>query len=106
DAVLDSVGQATWSASLKALRPGGRLILAGATSGTSPDPDLSRIFLNQISVLGAALGTRGDLKRLIGLVQAAGIEPAIDSVHALADARAGIERMVAGEVFGKVLFQM
>jgi NADPH:quinone reductase-like Zn-dependent oxidoreductase len=105
DAVMDSVGKATWSHSLKSLRPGGSLVLVGATSGADPDPDLSRIFLNNISVLGTAMGTAEELRRLVSFCDTAGIEPAVDSVHALADAREGIARMVGGEVFGKVIFR-
>jgi NADPH:quinone reductase-like Zn-dependent oxidoreductase len=105
DAVMDCVGRASWSHSIKALKPGGRLVLAGATSGADPDPQLSRIFINQIAVMGSALGSREELRRLIAFCCATGIEPVIDSVHALADARAGIERMLAGKVFGKIVLR-
>jgi NADPH:quinone reductase-like Zn-dependent oxidoreductase len=52
DAVIETVGEATWSHSLKALRPGGCLIVAGATSGANPPADLSRVFYLQQRVLG------------------------------------------------------
>lgn len=105
DAVMDSVGQATFKHSLRALRPGGMLVTVGATSGTAVDPELSRVFLNQICIQGVAMGTRDELRRLAVLCATAGIEPQIDSTFALADAREGIRRMVDGELFGKVVFQ-
>jgi NADPH:quinone reductase-like Zn-dependent oxidoreductase len=106
DAVMDSVGQATFKHSLRALKPGGLLVTVGATSGTNVDPELSRVFLNQIRIQGVAMGTRAELGRLAVLCATAGIVPAVDSTFALVDANEGIRRMVDGELFGKVVFQM
>jgi NADPH:quinone reductase-like Zn-dependent oxidoreductase len=104
DAVMDSVGQATFKHSLRALKPGGLLVTVGATSGADVDPELARVFLNQIRIQGVAMGTREELRRLAQLCVSAGIEPVVDSTFALADAAGGIRRMVAGELFGKVVF--
>jgi NADPH:quinone reductase-like Zn-dependent oxidoreductase len=104
DAVMDSVGQATFKHSLRALKPGGQLVTVGATSGTAVDPELSRVFLNQIRIQGVAMGTRDELRRLAVLCASAGIEPAVDSTFELADAAEGIRRMVDGKLFGKVVF--
>src|SRR4051794_5549205 len=105
DMVIDSVGQATWGHSLRALRPGGTLVTVGATSGGAVDPQLSRVFLNQIRIQGVAMGTVEELRRLAVMCAHAGIEPAIDSEFALADAKEGIARMVEGRLFGKVLLR-
>lgn len=105
DAVMDSVGEATFKHSLRALRPGGLLVTVGATSGTAIDPEISRVFLNQIRIQGVAMGTRDELRRLALLCASAGLEPAVDSTFDLADARDGIRRMVDGDVFGKVVFR-
>jgi len=103
DAVMESVGQATWSHSLRSLRPGGRLVVAGATSGVAIDPDLSRVFLNQIQILGSSLGTVHELRRLVTLCDSQGIDPVVDSTHSLEHALDGVRRMIDGEVFGKVI---
>jgi NADPH:quinone reductase-like Zn-dependent oxidoreductase len=103
DAVMDSVGQATFKHSLRALRPGGLLVTVGATSGANVDPELARVFLNQLRIQGVAMGTREELRRLAVLCASARIEPAVDSTFALADAAEGIRRMVDGELFGKVV---
>jgi len=105
DAVMDSAGEATFEHSLKALRPGGVLVTAGATGGAAPRVDLTRVFLNQLRVVGTAMGTADELRALAELCATAQIEPVIDSVHDLRDGLAGIERMVSGEVFGKVLLR-
>ena len=104
DAVVETVGRATWSHSLKSLRPGGTVVVAGATSGSDPDADLSRVFFLQLRVIGSTMGTRAELEQLVRFCVAAGVRPVIDSVLPIADARAGFARMAAGEVFGKVVF--
>lgn len=103
DAVMESVGQATWSHSLRSLRPGGKLVVAGATSGVAVDPDLSRVFLNQLQVLGSSLGTVLELQSLVAMCDSAGIEPVVDSTYALADALEGVRRLLDGDAFGKVV---
>ena len=105
DAVMDSVGQATFRHSLRSLKPGGLLIVVGATSGAEVDPELTRVFLNQIRIIGVAMGTRDELRRLAVLCASAGIEPTVDCTFDLADAGEGIRRMVDGELFGKVVLR-
>jgi NADPH:quinone reductase-like Zn-dependent oxidoreductase len=107
DAVMETVGAATWSHSVNSLRPGGTVVISGATSGDAPaKAELTKIFFKQLRVVGSTMGTRDELARLARFVVDAGIEPQVDSVRPLADARAGFERMVAGEVSGKVVFTL
>jgi NADPH:quinone reductase-like Zn-dependent oxidoreductase len=104
DAVMETVGAATWSHSLRALRPGGTLVVSGATSGPDPSADLNRVFFLQLRVVGSTMGTRHELARLAALCQVTGVRPVIDTVLPLADARRGFERMASGDLFGKVVF--
>ena len=104
DAVLETVGAATWSHSLKALRPGGRIVVAGATSGPAPPAELNRIFFQQLSVVGSTMGTRSELATLAQLCVTRGVRPIIDRVVPLADAREGFAALERGDVFGKVVF--
>ncbi|MFG2298597.1 zinc-binding dehydrogenase [Streptomyces sp. NPDC048603] len=103
DAVLDTVGEATYDRSLKALRPGGRLVLSGATTGGMPPADLGRVFANQLSVVGSTMGTAGQLARLAAFCVRTGVRPVVDRTLPLAQARAGLAAMDAGELFGKVV---
>lgn len=103
DVVFDSVGEATWGHSLKALKPGGAVVTCGATSGAAPSADLNRVFFLQLQVLGSTMGTRDELQRLAQFLAVTGVRPRIDSVQRLEDAPAGFERMARGEVFGKVV---
>lgn len=104
DAVMETVGEATWSHSLRALRPGGRMVISGATSGTMPPADLARIFFLQLSVVGSTMGSRSQLARLTTLCAQTGLRPLIDRVLPLSEARAGIAAMIDGDLFGKVVF--
>ena len=106
DAVMETVGEATWSHSLKALRPGGRVVISGATSGPMPPADLSRIFFLQLSVVGSTMGTRDQLARLIRFCEQTGVRPLIDRTMPLAEARDGFAAMISGDLFGKVVFTL
>ena len=103
DAVMETVGAATWSHSIRSLRPGGTLVISGATSGPNPPADLTRVFFLQLRVIGSTMGTRDELERLVRFCETTGVRPIIDSTLALGDARAGFERMVAGDQFGKIV---
>jgi NADPH:quinone reductase-like Zn-dependent oxidoreductase len=105
DAVMDSVGEATWSHSVRSLRPGGTLVTSGVTTGdTLRNVDLNRIFLLQLRVVGSTMGTRAELRALIDLLDATDVRPVIDSILPITDAPKGFRRMLDGEVFGKVVF--
>ena len=104
DAVMETVGEATWSHSLKALRPGGRMVISGATSGSMPPADLSRIFFLQLSVVGSTMGSRDQLARLIRFCEQTGVRPLIDRTMPMTQARDGFAAMINGELFGKVVF--
>ena len=105
DAVMETVGAATWSHSVKSLKPGGTVVISGATSGDAPSKaELTQIFFRQLRVVGSTMGTRAELERLANFVAAQGISPVIDSVMPLADARDGFAKMASGDLFGKVVF--
>jgi NADPH:quinone reductase-like Zn-dependent oxidoreductase len=105
DAVMETVGAATWGHSLKALRPGGVVVVSGATSGHNPpDDDLRRIFFLQLRVQGSTMGTRAELGALLNFMDVTGVRPVIDRVLPLSEAREGFKAMIDGDVFGKVVF--
>lgn len=105
DAVMETVGAATWDHSLHVLRPGGRVVVSGATTGTSTKLDLGRLFYRQLSVVGSTMGTREQLVRLAGFCVETGIRPTIDRHLDLADAASALGALARGEVFGKVVLR-
>ena len=105
DAVIETVGAATWSHSLRSLRPGGTVMISGATSGPNPKAtELNRIFFLQLRVIGSTMGTRDELQRLVRFLIAKGLHPRIDTVLPLEDARKGFQRMLSGDIMGKIVF--
>jgi NADPH:quinone reductase-like Zn-dependent oxidoreductase len=104
DAVLETVGEATWAHSLRSLRPGGRIVVCGATSGEVPPAELNRVFFLQLSVVGSTMGSRDQLARLAQFCAQTGVRPQIDRTLPLRDAADGFAAMIAGDLFGKVVF--
>jgi NADPH:quinone reductase-like Zn-dependent oxidoreductase len=106
DAVLDTVGAATWSHSVNVLRPGGTLVLAGTTSGDQPArAELRKIFFKPLRVIGSTMGTRSELVGCVRTLVATGVRPVIDRVLPLARAPEGFAAIIRGEVFGKIIFE-
>ncbi|MFJ6695558.1 zinc-binding dehydrogenase [Streptomyces sp. NPDC091272] len=104
DAVIETVGAATWSHSVKSLRPGGTLVISGATSGPSPaSAELNRIFFLELKVVGSTMGSKDELTDLLAFCAATGVRPVIDEVLPLERAREGFERMAGGDLFGKIV---
>jgi NADPH:quinone reductase-like Zn-dependent oxidoreductase len=106
DAVMETVGEATWAHSLRAVKPGGRLVVSGATSGPNPPAELNRVFFLQLSVVGSTMGSRSELSALMSLLVSTGLRPVVDTVLPLDRAREGFERMAAGEAMGKIVFAL
>ncbi len=106
DVVMETVGQATWAHSLRAVRPGGRIVVAGATSGAVPSADLQRVFFLQLSVVGSTMGSRDQLSRLATFCQQTGVHPLIDRILPLDRARDGFAAMISGDLFGKIVFTL
>jgi NADPH:quinone reductase-like Zn-dependent oxidoreductase len=104
DAVMETVGEATWAHSVRSLKPGGVLVVSGATSGDAPPAELSRVFFLQLSVIGSTMGTRDELQRLVRFCVEKDVRPQIQRTLPLAEARQGFEAMLNGEIVGKLVF--
>jgi NADPH:quinone reductase-like Zn-dependent oxidoreductase len=103
DAVMDSVGAATWRHSLRCLRREGAMVVSGGTSGYTAEADVALIFSRHLRILGSSMGSLDELRRLLAFCAAEGVCPPIDRVLPLAEAREGFAAMVAGELRGKVV---
>ena len=103
DVVIETVGEATWAHSLRSVRPGGVVIVAGATSGGMPPAELQRIFYQQISVIGSTGCTRPEMDALMRLLEATGIQPRVGDVLPFSDLVSGYRRLLDGDVLGKLV---
>ena len=107
DAVMETVGRATWDHSVRSLRPGGRIVIAGHTSGAQPhDAQLTRTFFLQLSIIGSTMGTRDELGALVRMLESTGARPLIDRILPLESARVGFAAMDSGDLVGKVVFTL
>lgn len=105
DAVIETVGEATWEMSLRVTRAGGTIVVSGATSGANPPAQLNRVFWRHLTVAGSSMGTRGELRRLVELCAGGRLHPLVDSVRPLADARSAFEALLAGNQRGKLVLR-
>jgi len=105
DAVMETVGAATWSHSVKALRPGGRIVISGATSGAMPPAELNWIFFKQLQVVGSTMGTRSELLDLMSFMKASDLRPRIDRVLPLESIAEGLTAIEDGSVLGKIVIE-
>ena len=103
DAVFETVGEATWAHSMRALKPGGMIVVCGATSGPNPPADLNRVFFLQLSVVGSTMGTRSELESLMAMLVTTGVRPVIDTTMPLDRAADGFAKIVAGDTAGKIV---
>ena len=107
DAVMETVGRATWDHSVRSLRPGGRIVIAGHTSGAQPhDAQLTRTFFLQLSIIGSTMGTRDELGALVRMLESTGARPLIDRILPLESARGGFAAMDSGDLVGKIVLTL
>jgi NADPH:quinone reductase-like Zn-dependent oxidoreductase len=106
DVVVEHVGEATWARSLNAARPGGRIVVCGATSGPNPPANLHRIWWKQLTIYGSTMGTRADFEAAYELIASGRARPVVDEVFALEDAAAAHERLERGEQLGKIVLRI
>lgn len=105
DLAFDSVGS-TWQQSLDAVRPGGRVVVFGATGGTEATLNVRPFYFRQLSLLGTQLGSPRDFDGLLRMLGDATWKPVLDSVRPLAEAEAALARLEAGEHFGKLVLEI
>jgi NADPH:quinone reductase-like Zn-dependent oxidoreductase len=104
DVVVESVGPATWARSTRALKPGGRLVVCGGTSGPKAEINLPALFFKQYEIIGSSMGSYQEFADVTQLM-AKGLAVHIDEVFGLADYPAALARMEAGEQLGKIVLR-
>lgn len=106
DVVIETVGEATWDRSLRALARGGRLVTCGATTGPKVGLDVRRLFWNQYTVMGSTMGNAEEFRQVVRLLGEGALRPVVDDVFPVRDARAAYERMASGRQFGKLVLDI
>jgi NADPH:quinone reductase-like Zn-dependent oxidoreductase len=103
--VFEHIGPQTWEGSLRVVRKGGRLVTCGSTTGPSVSLDLRYVFSRQLTIVGSMMGTRSELLVVTDLIRQRRLKPIVDTAYPLREARAAQERMLARDVFGKLLLR-
>jgi NADPH:quinone reductase-like Zn-dependent oxidoreductase len=102
DLVVDNVGAATWGQSLRAVRRGGRVVTCGATTGGDPPAELQRLFIRQIQIQGSTMGSLEEFRRLLAVVAADRLRPAIERGFPLEGVPAALDHLASGGQRGKL----
>jgi len=106
DVVIDGAGGETFNKALDVLKPGGRLVSYGSTTGAAQSVEIRRIFWKQLDVLGSTMGTQGDFAAMVKLYEGGGLRPVIDRVFPIEQVSDAHIRMEAGDQFGKIVLKI
>ncbi len=103
DIIVDHAGAASWQGSMRSLGKGGKLVLCGATTGYDVSVDLRFLYIRQQSILGSTMGDRGDMFRIMQLVQTGKLRGVVDRVFPFTEVAKAHEYLESGQQFGKVV---
>jgi NADPH:quinone reductase-like Zn-dependent oxidoreductase len=103
DVIFDSVGEATWPQNVRAVARGGRIVVYWATTGPKLTVDARVLFWKQADILGTTMANRHEFREVMQLVFSGAVEPVVDRVLPLDEARAAHQLLEAGRVFGKLV---
>jgi len=106
EVIIDGAGGDNIGSYLQVTRPGGRIVIYGATAGKPKDFDVRRLFWSQISIHGSTMGSPDEFRSMLALFAAHEIRPVIDKIYALEDAMAAFDRFKEADHFGKIVVTM
>jgi NADPH:quinone reductase-like Zn-dependent oxidoreductase len=106
DLVVDSAGGSALDPALRALRKGGRLVIAGGTAGRKAELDVARLFWNQLEVIGSTMGSDSDVTDMLQMVAGSDIHPVIDRAFPLEEAVEALRYLEGQQQFGKIVVEI
>ncbi|MFQ5847874.1 MAG: zinc-binding dehydrogenase [Candidatus Methylomirabilales bacterium] len=101
--IFEHVGGETWKDLIPILAPGGSLVTCGATSGPIAETDIRYLFMRQLRIQGAYMGSKGDMTAILPLVEAGKLKPVVDQVLPLSEAGEAHRILEERRQFGKVV---
>ncbi len=101
--VFDHVGAANWDVDLDSLAKGGRLVFCGTTGGTTVEVNLQKVYGLGQSLLGSTMGTRNELRTILGLMTRGAFRPVVDRVFPLEELADAHRYLESGSQIGKVV---
>ncbi|MFD7547668.1 zinc-binding dehydrogenase [Streptomyces sp. NPDC059816] len=106
DLVVDSIGSATFAPALAALRPGGRFVTLGATTGADVTLSLRELFFRQISLLGTSMGSAEEFHAMLAFVAEHRLRPVVHRAFPLAEGAEALAELAGGSQFGKLVLTL
>jgi NADPH:quinone reductase-like Zn-dependent oxidoreductase len=106
DVVVENIGAETWDQSLNSLVKGGRLVTYGRTTGHLAETDIRLIFWNQLRIMGSTMANQKEFSEVMNLIFQGKLNPVIDSVFPLEQARSAYQRLYNGDHFGKIVIKI
>jgi D-arabinose 1-dehydrogenase-like Zn-dependent alcohol dehydrogenase len=88
---------------MASVKASGTIVTCGGHSGRGTSIDVTKVFVEQISIHGSYLGTLKEFKSLVNFVGEKGIKPHVGLVITLEEAAEGFCRMLDGETEGKIV---
>ena len=105
DVVFENVGPATWNQSMRSIRPGGRVVTCGSTSGTKVEISMPPLFFRHQEIIGSTMFDHEDFARVSAWVASGDLPVLVDSVHEFEELPVALARMKAGDQHGKLVIR-
>lgn len=104
--VIDSAGGDQMNLLINSMRPAGKLVFYGATTGVPSSLDLRKIFWNQLSLQGSTMGNDHEFKEMLNFVEKHKLEPIMETPIPFGQIMEGFDKMQSGRQFGKIVVEM
>jgi zinc-binding alcohol dehydrogenase/oxidoreductase len=106
DVIVDGAAGDGLDHLLNLAKPGGRIVLYGATKGNPSNTTARRIFWKQLNVLGSTMGSPADFQEMINLTERENIKPIIDQVYSFEEGEIAMQKMSNSHQFGKIVIRI
>jgi zinc-binding alcohol dehydrogenase/oxidoreductase len=106
DLSVDHVGGDAFNALVSLAKPGGRIVVFGATAGPTPKMMTIRVALKHLDVLGTAMGTAEEFGAMLDLYAEHGLRPKVNEIFELQDIASALHLMEEGSGIGKIVLQV
>lgn len=103
DVVFEHVGQTTWKASIASMRPTGRLVTCGGSSGRWGETDIWGMFWQQLTLMGSNGCTHREFDQILDLYAQGKFRAVIDRTFPLSELKEAQKHLIERKQFGKVV---
>ncbi|MEM6639876.1 MAG: zinc-binding dehydrogenase [Pseudomonadota bacterium] len=106
DVVVNYIGGDTWTAGLKLVRQGGRVLVCGATAGHDPQTDLRYVWSFEQNIVGSNGWTMDDQRELLAMTAEGVLAPVFDEPRPIDDIAEVMSDLIERRIFGKAVLTL